>query len=173
MPRHLTSKNFPLHYEKPVRIKNPSFPTLFVTVLAITIPHTRFCTQDSQIGTPTTLRDERRWNLNSILSWCLDLSRLHSGQNGSDGHPASHATNTRVLSQEVKQPGHQSDHSPTSALRLSTVDEWDNGTTHLFGCAVATYIRRRRKLLLASSRHSHKTAETELRGAVPSLSNTS
>ena len=101
MPRHLSSKNFPLYYEKLARIKNLSFPTLFVTVLAITIPHTRYCTQDSQIGTATTLRNERRWNLNSVLSRCLDLSHLHSGQNGSVGHPASYAASTRFLSPEL------------------------------------------------------------------------
>ena len=98
---------------------NPSFPTLFVTVLEITIPHTRYWTQDSQTGTATTLRDEQRWNLSSILKRCLDLSHLHSGQYGSDDHPASYAAGTKVLSSKVKQPGRQSDHSPT-ALRLST-----------------------------------------------------
>jgi hypothetical protein len=67
--------------------------------------------------TPTPQWPELRWRPSSLL--CNEY---------------------KSFSQEVKQSWRQSDHLPTSALRLSTVDEWDNGTTHLFGCAVATYI---------------------------------
>lgn len=122
-PQHLSRKNFSLQYAKPMCILNLSLPTLFVTDAAITIPHTSSCTRDRQISVATALRAERPGNRNSILCQCTDFSHLHSGQNGSGAHPASYPTGKWVLSPVVQQPRRQTDHSPTSALRLSTASE--------------------------------------------------